>query len=89
MSLAAAKTSFEWRKLVDHKNVERFFTRFIEDLDEGWGGLELLTSPQADATVIARLIYWDATGRYGLETFGGEVPLALIDALIANRQRTR
>ena len=39
-------------------------------------------------TVAAEVIFWDAAGQFYVQTFNGEVPLAIMEALIAETKET-
>ena len=42
-----------------------------------------ITEQATQATVVAEVIYWDAAPGYFLQTFGSEVPVEVIEELIA------
>ena len=61
----------------------RYTTKKIQDNNEGWIGLELIRSQDGETVTVTRVIYWDAQGQWALEPTACEVPLVIIEALIA------
>jgi hypothetical protein len=69
----------------------RFWTVLCHGGIEGWTGLELWTRTSElfpslggqDERRVAMVTFWDATGQFGLETFGTEVSLEIVEELIA------
>ena len=60
-----------------------YTTEYVFDNQEGFAGLELLRTGRGETGKAARVIYWDASGQYYIETFGAEVPVVIIEQLIA------
>lgn len=65
----------------------RFRTIFVEDRKGGSASLLLHRESEGLVTVAAEMIYWDAAGQFYVETFG-EIPLAIMEALIAEAKET-
>jgi hypothetical protein len=65
-----------------------FESTFVEDRRDGWGGYDLYRLENDDKQRVARIVFWDAAGEFVLETFGGDVPLTIIEALIDEAKQT-
>jgi hypothetical protein len=64
-----------------------YVSSLTHDDDEGWTALEL-TSHVGDRTErVARVVFWDAAGQFSLEMFTDELPLVIIEELIAEAKR--
>jgi hypothetical protein len=62
----------------------RYTSRKVEDKLDGYAGYELLRSRDGQAAVrIASVLYWDACPGFWIETFGTDVPLEILEELIA------
>ena len=63
-----------------------FETVYVEDNVSGSAGLELFrTHPQEGGRKrVATCIYWDATGQFFLQTFGIDLPVTIVEKLIAD-----
>ncbi|MBC8112769.1 MAG: hypothetical protein H7062_00160 [Candidatus Saccharimonas sp.] len=69
---------------------ERFWTTFVEDHKDGFAGFRLHRERFGKTTVAAEVLVWDATGGFAVQTFNGDVPVEIIEALIAEaRQQVR
>jgi hypothetical protein len=55
----------------------------VEDRKQGFASMELHRSCRGKHDRIARVVYWDACGQFSVETFGAEVPLDILEDLIA------
>jgi hypothetical protein len=53
------------------------------DNKQGFAGLELLRTCRGKRDCIARIVFWDASGQFSVETFQTDVPLEIIEELIA------
>jgi hypothetical protein len=62
---------------------QRFWTAFVEDRTEGYAGFRLHRESSGRASVAGQLTYWDATGGFVFETFNGDVPVEIVQAVIA------
>jgi len=67
-----------------------FTTKVVEDRREGYIALELLCTRRAEGqeSRAARVVFWDASGQFWLETFGTDVPLEIAEQLIDEAKRT-
>ena len=61
----------------------RFWTVYVEDKTDGFAGLRLHRERLGKTTVAAEVIFWDAAGQYFVQTFNGDVPVEIIEAVIA------
>lgn len=55
----------------------------FDNPDLGSAGVRLLATSQGSTTCVAKITFWDASGQFFLEMGGPEVPLVVIEALIA------
>jgi hypothetical protein len=56
---------------------------YVSNDQEGFAGLELHRISGNQSRCVARVIFWDATGQYFVETCGAEITLQLLERLIA------
>ena len=62
----------------------RYTTRLVHDNKEGNSALELHATPKdQDTKRVARVVFWDASGDFFLETFNAEIPVGVAEQLIA------
>lgn len=59
----------------------RYESLFVQDLKDGFAGLELYRQRRDDRERVASVIYWDACGQFFVETFGTDVPLTILEDL--------
>ena len=55
---------------------------FVEDRKKGMAGLELYRTRGSQRERVARILFWDASGQFAVETFNAEVPLDVLEELI-------
>ena len=60
-----------------------YSTSYVEDKEAGCSGLELYKTIQGKRERVASVIFWDACGQFCVETFGTDVSLDIMEALIA------
>ena len=65
-----------------------FKSEYVEDRRDGWGGFDLYRIENDKKDRVARIAFWDAAGEFVLETFGGDVPLTIIEDLVDEAKRT-
>jgi hypothetical protein len=65
-----------------------FESVYAEDRRDGWGGFDLYRLEDDKKQRVARIVFWDAAGEFVLETFGGDVPLTIIEELVDEAKRT-
>lgn len=58
-------------------------TRFVDNKQEGYAGLELYRTTKGTNGCVARLLFWDASGQFFFETFKTDIPLSIVEELIA------
>jgi hypothetical protein len=60
------------------------YTTFsVNDRIEGCAGLELYRIINGEKKRVARVIFWDASGQFFFETFNVDLPLEIVEQLIA------
>ena len=64
-----------------------FESEWVDDRRDGFGGFDLFRIDRGQRERVARLVYWDTEG-FALETFGGDVPLVVIEELVEEAKRT-
>jgi hypothetical protein len=64
-----------------------YTTRSVADRGSGSAGLELYRDVSGKTECAARLLFWDASGQFSLQTFS-EVPLDVVEQLIAETKET-
>ena len=62
---------------------ERYWTTYIEDRTDGFAGSRLHRERFGKAVVAAQVVFWDAAGHFAVQTFDGDVPVEIIEAVIA------
>ena len=60
-----------------------YSTLRVEENLQGYAGLELYRIRQGKKDRIARVLFWDAAGQFFVETFEADVPLDILEAVIA------
>ncbi len=55
----------------------------VEDRRQGMAGLELYRTRGGCRDRVARILFWDASGQFSVETFNFEIPLDVLEELIA------
>jgi hypothetical protein len=66
----------------------RYTTSAVRDRKEGYAGLELHQTSKGDTKRVARVVFWDASGQFFFETFNSDVPLVIVEELIAEAKNT-
>lgn len=64
-----------------------YATLAVADREAGSAGLELFREANGTKECVARLVFWDASGQFGLQTFS-ELPLDIVEELINEAKRT-
>jgi hypothetical protein len=68
-----------------------FTTQQVTDTKEGYAGLELYRKSRlkhGDKIRIARILFWDASGQFYFETFNTDIPVRIVEDLIAEAKDT-
>ena len=60
-----------------------YASAFVEDRRQGMAGVELYRTRSGCRDRVARILFWDASGQFAVETFNFEVPLDVLEQLIA------
>jgi len=71
----------------DYSNAH-YNTLSSNDRKEGYAALELYRTIKGEKKRVARIIFWDASGQFFLETFNVELPLEIVEELIAEAKAT-
>ncbi len=61
----------------------RYASNKVEDRTEGFVGFELARVRCGNRSCLARILFWDASGQFSVETLGTDVPLVVLEELIA------
>lgn len=64
-----------------------YVSSLTSDDEEGWTALELTRRDGNRAERVARVVFWDAIGQFMLEMFTDEIPVTVIEQLIAEAKR--
>jgi hypothetical protein len=62
---------------------DRFWTTGFEDQVKGCAGRRLHVQRECQSSTVAEVVFWDAIGHFMFQTFGSDVPLELIEAVIS------
>ncbi len=65
-----------------------YSSAFIEDRKLGMAGQELYRTRLGKKERVARILFWDASGQFSVETFNCEVPLDVLEELIGEARGT-
>jgi len=65
-----------------------YTSTLVHDTSEGFAALELTRTTAGKEVLVARLVFWDAMGQFFLETVGTDVPLNVVEELIAEAKAT-
>lgn len=60
-----------------------YVTESTSNKHEGYAGLELYQTINGNKKRVARVLFWDASGQFFLETFNVELPVDIVEELIA------
>lgn len=66
----------------------RYWTTVVEDRNLGFAGLCLHKEKFGETSDAAEVIFWDASGGFVVKTINGDVPVEIIEALIAESKTT-
>jgi hypothetical protein len=65
-----------------------YVTNLARDDQEGWIAVELTRREGATSERIARVVFWDAEGQLSFEMSAKEIPLNIVEELIAEAKQT-
>jgi hypothetical protein len=71
-----------------HFGPDRFWTTLIEDEVDGFSGLRLHREARGKTSIAAECVFWDAAGNFTFKTVEGDVPIEIVQGLIAETQQT-
>ena len=60
-----------------------YSTELVQDNKAGSTTLNLSCEHAGQTSLVARVVYWDAMGHFFLETLGRDVPVTIVEKLIA------
>jgi hypothetical protein len=66
----------------------RYRTTLVEDADEGWTALEMSRLADGRTVRVARVTYWDAEGQFVFEMHIKEIPVIVLEELLAEAKTT-
>ena len=67
---------------------ERYWTTYVEDRTDGFAGVRLHRERLGTTSVVAQVVFWDAAGHFAVQTFDGDVPVLIIEAVIAEAKES-
>jgi hypothetical protein len=65
----------------------RDWTVFVEDRKEGFAGYRLHAESFGKTYIAADVVYWDARGQYFVRTINQDVPVEIIEDVIAEAKQ--
>jgi hypothetical protein len=65
----------------------KYTTSAVADREAGSAGVELYRETNGKKVCAARLLFWDASGQFALQTFN-EIPLDIVEELITEARQT-
>jgi len=75
-----------WQNKVTSVNIqhghERYWTTFVEDRKDGYLGFRLHRERFSRTSEAGQVTFWDASGGFVFETFDGDVPVEIVEAVI-------
>ena len=71
----------------DYSNAH-YTTFSVNDRKDGYSALELYQTVKGETKRVARVIFWDASGQFFLETFNADIPLEIVEDLISEAKKT-
>lgn len=66
----------------------RYSSTLVRDQVDGFVGYDLMRIQGGYSTHIARVLFWDACGQFFVETLGTDVPLPILEEVIAEAKAT-
>lgn len=70
----------------DYSNAH-YATVLVNDRKEGFAALELHRRIKGESKRVARVVFWDASGQFFIETFNFDIPLEIAEDLITEAKR--
>lgn len=62
---------------------KRYVTQGVRDDVDGYAGVDLYCIDGGTRDRVARVVFWDAMGEFSVETFNGDLPVDIVEQLIA------
>ena len=62
---------------------ECYWTTYVEDRADGFAGFRLHRERFGRTVVAAQVVFWDAAGHLAVQTFDGDVPVEIMEVVIA------
>jgi hypothetical protein len=62
---------------------KRYWTTAVQNNAEGYAGVRLHEESKGNQSIAADVTFWDASGQFYVQTMNREVPLEIIETLIA------
>jgi hypothetical protein len=66
---------------------ERYWSIYFEDLTNGCSGFHLHCERFGKTKVVAKVVFWDAAGHFAVQTIDGDVPVEVLEAVIAEAKQ--
>jgi hypothetical protein len=66
----------------DHGGAQ-YTTHSVADKKEGYAGMELHRTSKSKTERVARVLFWDASGQFFIGTFNADLPVDIVEELIA------
>jgi len=64
-----------------------YATSTVIDTREGYTALELHRTIKGDSKRVARIVFWDASGQFFLETYNTDIPLEIVEVFISEAKK--
>jgi hypothetical protein len=65
-------------------SIFRYTTQLVHDNKEGNSAVELHATRKGEsAKRVARVVFWDAYGDFFFESYGAQVPIVIVEQLVA------
>jgi hypothetical protein len=62
---------------------KRYWTTRVQDNADGYVGVRLHEDTKGAEVAVAEVVYWDASGQFYVKTLNHEVPLQILESLVA------
>ncbi|MDB6065787.1 MAG: hypothetical protein JWR26_1995 [Pedosphaera sp.] len=78
-----------YKEIMNREYCNSFYTTVSSnDRKQGYAAVDLYCLKKDEKQRVARVAFWDASGQFFLETFNVEVPLDIIEELVAEAKTT-
>jgi hypothetical protein len=65
-----------------------YTTLSVSNDKDGYFGLEMYRTDKGKKDLVAKILFWDATGQFFFETFNTDLPLSIVEELIVEAKTT-